>query len=264
MALDALRSAFRRGDQAPTTWSGDALTPADPIVSGSTDAAVFACPGCGRTIPKGSRRCDGCGQRLLLDLPARKVTTLTAAGALAGFIVGGVLVGLTVPRAAAPAATASNGPIATAAAFGPVTPIAAAEGAAALRGTTTLNGRLVAEAGPLARAVAAKTFPVSDVVKVLRRMSADTRAAAAMVKALDGWPAAGTQQAALAAFYAELGSEIDGALAASSRSVAAYKTATRQVVATLAKVAELDAASRSLAADVGLSLPVIVLPEAAP
>jgi len=162
------------------------------------------------------------------------------------------------------AATASNGPIATAAAFGPVTPIAAAEGAAALRGTTTLNGRLVAEAGPLARAVAAKSFPVSDVVKVLRRMSADTRAAAAMVKALDGWPAAGTQQAALAAFYAELGSEIDGALAASSRSVAAYKTATRQVVATLAKVAELDAASRSLAADVGLSLPVIVLPEAAP
>jgi hypothetical protein len=258
MALQALRSVFSRGGDAlaPPDGSG---APADPVVSGGTDAAVFGCPACGRTIARGSTRCGGCGQRLVLDVPLRKASMLLGAGLLAGLVVGGVLVSLTTPRQASPAAAtvvASQPPGPT-----PIPAAVASRSLAALRGTTTLNGRLAAQAEPLARALAAKKLAVPDVVAVLRGMSADTRAAAAMVPSLGTWPEAADHQAALTAFYDSLTSELDAGLAASVKSGNAYRKAAQRVMVLLARIPGLDAASRTLAAGMGADLPAVDFPD---
>ncbi|MEW6223823.1 MAG: zinc ribbon domain-containing protein [Chloroflexota bacterium] len=257
MALQALRSVFSRGDA--TADHGGAAAPADPTVSGGTDDAVFGCPACGRTIPRGSFRCQGCGQRLVLDVPVNRASMLLGAGLLAGLLTGGALVGLTVPRQAVPAGTAG----AASGAPGPTSiPAAVASSSlAALRGTTTLNGRLAAQAEPLARALAAKKLAVPDVVAVLRRMSADTRAAAAMVPSLGSWDEAAEQQAALGSFYAALTAELDTGLGASVKSAGAYKRTAQRVIALLARVPDLDAASRTLAAGMGADLPAVDFPD---
>lgn len=218
------------------------------------DAATGRCPSCGRAITKGTRRCEGCGTRLLLEVPARKASMLVGAGALAGLVVGGVVFGIALPRSPAAAAT---------------DPAAAASGqpfhvtgnmAAALRGTTSLNGRLAAQADELSAALGAESFPVQDVVQVLRRMSTDTRSAAAMVKSLDSWPDAASQQAALASFYDDLATELDAGLAASTTSAGSYKATTQTILASLAKVVDLDAQARVLASAAGIQLPAVTIP----
>lgn len=254
MALQGLRSAFNRGGSEPDPRTAAVLTPAASSITGG---AVIGCPSCGRAMRKGSRRCAGCGQRLLLDVPARKASMLLGSGLLAGFVVGGLLVGLTLPRQAA---TAGSGPGASAGSAAGTT--VSANAAAALRGTVTLNGRLATDAEPLAQALAAKSFPVDDVVAVMRRMSTNTRAAAAMVKSLATWPDAASQQAALAAFYTELSGELNDALAASVSSTSAYRSATQGVLATLGRIVTLDANARTLASGAGIDLPDVVIPAA--
>ncbi len=182
---------------------------------------------------------------------------LVGAGVVAGIVVGGLLVGIALPRQATPAGIA-DGPATSAPSLVPVS----SNPAAALRGTTALNGRLAADADPLTAALAAKTFPVQDVIAVLRRMSIDTRAAAAMVPSLGEWPAAPAHQAALTAFYDELTTEIDGGLAAAASNEASYKATTTSILATLRKVAVLDAEARALAAGTTIVLPEITIPDA--
>src|SRR6187401_2853158 len=112
---------------------------------------------------------------------------------------------------------------------------------AAIRGTTAINGRLAAEAGPLSKALDGKPFNTAAVVKVLRRMAIDTRAGAGMLKAMAVWPEAAGQQAALQAFYEDLGRRIDNGLAASVNSAGSYKKAAKGIVAALKDVPGLDA-----------------------
>ena len=179
---------------------------------------------------------------------------LIGAGALAGLVVGGLVFGIALPRSPAAATT---------------DPAAAASGqpfhvtgnmAAALRGTTALNGRLAAQADELSAALTAESFPVQDVVQVLRRMSTDTRAAAAMVKSLDTWPDAASQRAALTSFYDELSTELDAGLAASTTSAGSYKATTQSILATLTQVSDLDAQARVLAGAAGIQLPAVTIP----
>lgn len=193
----------------------------------------------------------------MLGVPAGRASLLVGAGMLAGLVVGGLAVGIALPR---DAATAGVGPAASNAAptFVPVS----ANAAAALRGTTALNGRLASEAEPLSAALAETSLPVQDVVKVLRRMSSDARAATAMVGSLADWPLASSHQAQLQAFYDQLTGEINGGLGASVTSVAAYRDSTREVLATLRSIASLDATARELAAQSGITLPEIAIPAA--
>lgn len=259
MALQGLRRTYdTTGD--PAARASQAGVPADPVTAGGTDAAVFGCPSCGRTIPRGSRRCEGCSQRLVSDIPVGKAGRFLGAGLLAGLIVGAGLVFVTAPRQAADAAVGAGAGTQVA---GP-TPIpadVAATGLAALRGTTTLNGRLAAEAEPLAGLLDARKLDTSAVVKVLRRISADTRAASAMVGALDAWTDASAHQAALAAFYDGLTAELDSGLAVSVTSPGAYEATAKRVLGILAQVPALDAASRALAAEIGADLPPVTFPE---
>ena len=266
MAFDALRSTLRR-DQVPTTpvdgLGQPAFVAADPTVAVATDTAVHGCPTCGRTIPRGAGRCDGCGQRLVLDVPLGRASTFAGSGLLAGILVTLLLVNLFAPPAS-PVASDDAGTSAGSGQGGTAgTLVVPAGAAAALRGTTAINGRLVAQATPLAKAVAAKSFATGDVVKVLRQMSIDTRAGAGMVKAFATWPEAAGQQAALAAFYDDLTGEIDSGLSSSVRSTAAYKKAAKAILTTLGEIAALDANSRVLASQAGLDLVPVAIPEAA-
>ena len=191
-----------------------------------------------------------------------RASSLAGAGLVVGLLVGGLGMALLLPRdGSLPAVSAaSGGPGSTGAAA--ISMKVPASAVAALRGTTTLNGRLADEAEPLARAVAAKPFPTADVVRILRRMGNDVRAASGMVPALGGWSQAAGQQAALSAFYADLGEEIDRALAASVSSGGRYKAAAKKVLATLAAVPGFDFDARALANTAGMELPVVPIPDA--
>lgn len=198
------------------------------------------------------------GPRMVLGVAAGKAAQLIGAGAVAGFIVGAVLVGVALPRQPAVAGSPGAG-TASVAPF-----VVPGDAAAALRGTTTLNGRLAGEADALSTALAAKAFPVNDVVRVMRRMTINVRAASAMVSSLGDWPDAAAQQAALSAFYDELTTEIDDALAQSVTNAGAYQAATQRIMTTLAKVRDLDTEARALAAGADITLPDVTIPDSLP
>jgi hypothetical protein len=267
MALGALRSTFRRGQAAPTglpDGSPVEFAPgaADATADGEAGAAAFPCPSCGRTLSRGSRRCSDCGQLLVLDVPLDRAGKLAGAGAAGGVLLTLLLVNLFAPArppATVPVDAAAGGGGGTGSAAMLEIPTAAA---AALRGTTAINGRLAAEAEPLAAALAAKRLDATEVAKVFRRMSIDTRAGAGMVATLGGWPEAAGQQAALAAFYETLGAQLDKGLAASVKSRGAYKKSATAVLETLGQAPDIDSSARALAAKGGLDLIPVTFPEA--
>ena len=280
MAFAALRSSLRRPGSAPdasvaasTAMSSgpaayasaaDQYSPvfADPVAGGGTDAQAFNCPSCGRTLTRGARRCEDCGQRLILDVPMRRAAILSGGGALGGILVTVLLVNLFAPPAPHTAPVADQSTTGQGSALTPVTQDIPSGAMAAIRGTTAINGRLAAEAAPLAKAVDAKSFNTGDVIKALRRMAIDTRAGAGMLKAMAVWPEAAGQQAALQAFYEDLTGRIDSGLAASVNSTSAYKRAAKGILATLKDVPGLDADARGLAALGGLELPAVTIPAA--
>lgn len=255
---------------SPATYAADQYAPvfADPVAGGGTDAQAFTCPSCGRTLTRGMFRCDGCSARYLLDVPAKRAGALAAGGAAAGILVTLLLVNVFAPPRPASGALAAGDPLTGAGqgtAPGVLSPAAAGvpSGAvAALKGTTLINGRLASEATGLAKALAAKSFRTGDVVKILRRMAIDTRAGSGMLRPLSGWADAAGQQAALAAFYDDLASQIDSGLAASVNSAGSYRKAAKTVLATLGDVPKLDADARALATTVGLELPAVTIPGA--
>jgi hypothetical protein len=281
MAFDALRSTLRRASSTPDAAAlqasagvsavpvgtyasaSDQYTPvfADPVAGGGTDAQAFNCPGCGRTLTRGAHRCDGCGQWLILDIPIRRAATLAGGGAFAGIVLSLLLVNLFAPSRplAAPGDGTSTG--AGTGAMPAVVDIPSGA-MAAIRGTTAINGRLAAEAGPLAKALQAKSFDTNEIIKVLRRMAIDTRAGAGMLRAMAAWPEAAGQQAALQAFYDGLGRRIDTGLAASVNSSGSYRKAAKGILSSLRDIPALDADARSLAAQGGLELPPVTIPDA--
>jgi hypothetical protein len=281
MAFAALRSSLRRPAATPdapiaasAAMSGapaaafgsasDQYAPvfADPVAGGGVDGQAFNCPSCGRTLTRGARRCEDCGQRLILDVPMRRAAILSGGGALGGILVTVLLVNLFAPPAPRTAAAADPSTTGQGSGLVPVALDIPSGAMAAIRGTTAINGRLAAEAAPLAKALDAKSFNTSEVIKVLRRMAIDTRAGSGMLKAMVAWPEAAGQQAALQAFYEELGRRIDTGLGASVNSTTAYKRAARNIVATLKDLPGLDADARGLAAMGGLELPAVTFPAA--
>jgi hypothetical protein len=236
----------------------------DPVADDATDGLGYPCPTCARTIAHGTRRCEGCGERLLLDVPMRRAATLSGAGAVAGIVATLLVVNLFAPARVAvlggsgvvptPSGVASSGDAALVA--------IPASAAAALQGTTEINGRLASEAGPLAKALAAKSFKTGPVVKVLRRMAVNTRAGTGMLRPMGDWASAADQRAALASFYDTLDRQIQAGLSASVRSRTAYKKAAKQVLATLRNAPGLDAAARELVSGAGVQLPPVTFPVA--
>jgi len=255
MAIDALRRASK-GTDAP--------------VIGDPDGAIFVCTSCSRPVASGGRRCPGCGARFILDVPLKRAGALSSIGLAAGLVVGGGGVALAaalstnadsslVTPSAAPGALPATRPLPTTPTTTSTTPGVPPAAVAALRGTTTINGRLAELVAPLSAELAVETLDTSAVARTLRRVALEVGAAQTLVPALRTWSSAGGYAGELETFYASLAGRVRDGLGASLRNDEAYRATASDVLGMLGGLVMLDAAARELA--VAAELPV---PSAAP
>ena len=268
MTIDALHGSVER----PRDAAGER-----PAI-GAPDENIFLCPHCSRPLAVGVRRCAGCGTRLVAGVPLLKVSGFVGLGLIVGLAVGGGIVGaltlvgggttsaaVTPPAAAVPsaAAIASEGPTAitlprpSAAPVDPGVPTAALT---ALRRSTTVNQRLLADADLLARALAARDPSPVDIAPLLRNLAATASFGDGIATTVGTWDDATDLSGALASFYASIDRVAQDALSASITNDRAYQDAGTRMLAVLDRLAGLDADTRALAATAGVDLPPLTSP----
>jgi hypothetical protein len=267
MTIDALHGPVERPrDQAN----------AMPAI-GTPDANIFPCPRCTRPLAVGVSRCGGCRTRLVAGVPLLKVSGFVALGLVVGLAVGGGLVGAltllagptTVPLAAPPAAgvpsaipgvrpgaseiaTASVAPAPSTVPMAPEVPPAALT---ALRQSTTVNQRLVADADLLASAMAVADPSSAEIAPLLRNLAATAASGDRIAASIGTWDEGVPFSGALTDFYASIDRIAHDGLAASITNERAYRDAGRRMLAVLDGVTDIDAAARRLAASVAIELP---------
>jgi hypothetical protein len=199
------------------------------------------------------------------------VRLLKASGFVGGGLVVGLLVGggLAATLLGAPAVTsvapppvavpstvpASAVPVPSTAPVHAAVPPAALS---ALRQSTVINQRLLADADLLTRAVAASTPSATEIAPLLRNLASTAAFGDRAASAVGTWDEGAALANDLAAFYAAVDRIAGEGLGASLNNERAYRDAGRRMLAALAGLADLDAASRSLAATVDLELPPLV------
>ncbi len=243
------------------------------LAIGETDANVFECPGCSRPLEHGTRRCPDCRTRFMLGIPARRATSFLAIGTLFGVLVGGSVTGaiLTISAASARSAaivTPSAAPVASPAAV-PTQVVPVEVGVphaaiSALSGTAVVNGRITVDAETLTAALARPGASAIEIARALRSLAADAALGIDLAGRLGPWTEASDVQAELDTFYRSMADTARSALRASFTDPAAYRSSGAKMVTALEMLGEVDAASRGLASTVGLELPPVVLPVAAP
>jgi hypothetical protein len=244
-----------RGKSSAPTRPGDG-----EIAIGDSDRQIFNCPVCQRPLPTGATRCLGCGARLLFGIRAGKATALLGSGAVTGAIVGGLMVAI-VLLGLRPAATVA-GPIGVVDQPRPTAPGAAtpppvpSRTANALVRTSGLNVRLATQRSALAAAVKPSKPKVSVVAPILRAIASDASLAAEAVPALAAWPEGRILAAELRSFYANVQATASKALDVSLRDSASYRRNGVAMVALLDHIAELQAASQTLAEANGIELAI--------
>jgi hypothetical protein len=260
MTIDALPGKGRR--------SRSSASEALPI--GEADANIFDCPACHRPLGVGTRRCPGCGTRLLSGGRATTALGYLAGGLIVGLLVGGGAVGLAMTLSASatvvsdttPVASAvpntSAAPVATAApAIAPTVPTAAVS---ALRQTTALDQRLVTDAGRLAAVLAVRDPSTADLARILRSLSANASFGNRLTPALADWPTAAPLSISLTEVYAAVATTAQDGLDASLTNERAYLRASQRMLVLIDGLIALDAEARALAAQAGLDLPDLTTP----
>jgi hypothetical protein len=248
----------------------------EPLPIGDEDSEIFNCPSCGRPLAVGARRCPGCRARLVLGVQLKRAVLFMLAGTALGivlttaFVAASIALGRPAEAAAGPtplpAATAeppavSAPPLPTVAPPLPAIPTAAV---AALERTAEMNARLAGHIPALTAALAEPSLDTFDVASILRTMTADAAYAAGAAERLGAWDDAADVSAGLGSVYAQVRATALEALSKSLASENAYRTAATRMLVVLAGLAPLDAASRDLAAEAGVELPAVPLPDAAP
>jgi hypothetical protein len=130
----------------------------------------------------------------------------------------------------------------------------------ALRQSTTINQRLLVDAELLSQAMAATSPAATDIAPLLRSLAATASFGDRAATAVGTWDEASVVARDLGAFYASIDRIAGEGLAASLNNARAYRDAGRKMLAILAGVIDLDAASRGLAATVDVDLPPLVAP----
>ena len=244
-------------------------TASEPLPIGEADANIFDCPACRRPLGVGSRRCPGCGTRLLSGARATTVLSFGVGGLLIGLLVGGGVAFGALTLSATTAAVvetpaSSAGPIATAGTVPTAAPVAPptvpTAAISALSQATRLNDRLLTDAGRLSAALAARGTSSSELAKILRSLSANASFGDRLQPSLVTWDAAAPLSEALAAFYASVGTTAQDGLDASLLNERAYVDASRRMVRLLDGLAALDAQARAIAAEAGVELPPLSAP----
>jgi hypothetical protein len=237
---------------------------------GAPNVELFDCPACGRPLARGTSTCTTCGTRLIGGRPMRRVATFAGIGVVAVLVLGAVgmtafAMSSTPPRTGGvPTSSASaSRPGATAAApsEGPTNPTGVpAAAAAALSGTGVINARITTDAGKLAVTLSDAKAPTVDVARAMRALAADAQQGLDMSARLAPWTDAAPVVAKLDAFYRGLTETAREALRVSLNDATAYRRAGVDLIAKVRGLADVDAASRQLAAGAGISLPPLVDP----
>jgi hypothetical protein len=259
MTIDALHGPLERGrDSSP-----------ESVAIGAPDANIFLCPRCSRPLAVGVGRCAGCGTRLVAGVPLVKVSGFVALGLAAGLAVGGGIVAVamsgvqpaSVPIAQPPVAVVPSAvppaPNVTAAPP-PVAPLVPPAALSALRQSTVVNQRLLADADLLATALAAEQPSSAEIAQLLRGLASTASYGDRLAPAVAKWDDGEAVSVALAAFYASIASVADQGLSASLTNERAYVDAGREMLALMEGLTDLDAASRGLATSADVQLPPLV------
>jgi hypothetical protein len=257
-------SALTRKKKSDATTE-DEMAPSNGIAIGEVDRHVFTCPACARPLSEGTSRCPGCGARLLLGVRVKQASAILVLGVVLGFLFGGVVtaaaMSLTAHEASAPAVVVAT-PV-------PVTAAVPSSGAvvlgppqaavSALSGTAVVNGRISVDAVTLSTTLADPGATTTDIARALRSLSADAALGTDLVARLAPWREAGAAGGQLGDFYRTMSKTATLALRGSLNDVSGYRHSAAGMQAVLGDLAAVDAASRTLAASVGLELAPVVL-----
>jgi hypothetical protein len=270
-----LHPSDRRGYTPPPPPRPSVVPSHHHLAIGELDQTLFDCPSCRRPLALGTRRCPGCGIRLIRSIPLAKAVTFVVVGVLAGAIVGvggSVLAGGLGAGAAGPIAPAGQSPAGASAGTGgsptptfaatadpslgpePVEPIPTGA-RAALAQALEMNARLGTADAELRAILAAKVFDATAAAQTMRTISADMVFAEDVATRTSGWTGSAEIGAQLVTFYSSVHDTAGTALLNSVRNAGAYRTATRSMVQLLAQRTALDKAIRATAAAAGVSLP---------
>jgi hypothetical protein len=233
---------------------------------GAADANIFLCPRCTRPLAVGVSRCAGCRTRLVAGVQLLKVGGFVGLGLAAGLAVGGGMVALTlvstrpveIPVAQPPVAVAPSVAPVVSAAPPPIAPVVPSAALSALRQSTIVNQRLLADADLLAKALAGADPSASEIATLLRGLASNAAFGDRLAPAVAAWDDGDAVSQGLAAFYASVGRIAEEGLAASLTNERAYVDAGRQMLAMMDGLTDLDAASRGLAAGADVELPPLV------
>jgi hypothetical protein len=262
MTIDALRGPADR-PRDPSR---------EPVASGASDQHIFLCPNCTRPLAVGVSRCAGCGTRLVAGVPLLRVGGFVGLGLVVGMMVGGGSVAAigavtrpsAIPTVQQPVAVApSAAPVvsavpAPAAPPAPAVPDVPPSALSALRQSTVVNQRLLADGDLLARALAGGDPSAAEIAPLLRGLATNAAFGDRLVPAVASWDDASAVSQGLAAFYASIARIADDGLAASLTNERAYIDAGRKMLLILDGLTDLDAASRGLAATADTELPPLV------
>jgi hypothetical protein len=233
---------------------------------GEVDANIFACPSCSRPLGVGTRRCPGCGTGLVAGVRASRVVVFVGVGLFTGMIASAGLMSVLSPGATRPAdiviadappiVAPTGAPIASAPAPA-VDPGIPSSALSALRQTTFLNQQVLADADRLTVALAARKPSSSEIAAILRSLNSTARFGARLAPTVGEWDQADIVARDLATFYAKIGGTAQEGLSGSLSSSRGFVTAANKMLAVVAGLDGIDAASRVLAASANIELPPI-------
>jgi hypothetical protein len=239
--------------------------PLEPFAIGEPDANIFLCPSCARPLAVGVARCGACGTRLVAGVRLVKAAGFVALGLAAGVMLGGGAVGAilvtdrtvaAVPgQVPAPAASVAPG---SSAVTGPVDATIPASALSALRQSTLVNQRLIADADRLRQALKARRPSAETIAPILRSLATTAAFGDRIAPTVGGWDEARAVSKGLASLYSSIGRVADDGLSAALTNDGAYGTAGRRMRSVLDRIKDLDAASRGLATVAGVELPPLV------
>jgi hypothetical protein len=254
MTVDAVRGRARRGKNVTI----------EQAAIGEADANIFNCPRCARPLAVGNSRCAGCGLRMVAGVPLTRVSGFVAAGLVLGLLVGGGLVAavslmtrpVATPVTQAPTAVVPSAvPVAPSVAAPVIDPAIPAAAASALRQSTTLNQRLLADADRLAAVLATDRPSGAEIAPLLRALASTASFGDRLAPNVAQWADGAAVSESLATFYAAVGRVAEEGLTASVQNNRAYVDAGKRMLVVLDQVTALDSASRELAATADLELP---------
>ena len=245
------------------------------LAIGEVDARVFTCPACSRPLPNGTLRCVGCGVRLIMGVTLRRAGAVLALGIAIGVLCGGAAmaaaVALSLTEAAAPPAAvvqpsaAPAVPTAAPVIAAPAAPVPAGvppTAISALSGTAVVNGRIAVDAGTLATTLTRNGATTIEIARALRSLAADAALGVDLTGRFRPWIAAAPTMTALDDFYQAMARTARLALRAPLSDDRSYRRAAAEMMTVLGSLGAVDAASRALAATVGLELPPVTLTSA--